>query len=81
MGIRVAMQDPSQRLGDIYQFAERTAWYYEAVTFSKAMVSKPLELGKRIWRNTVIKTVTGLTERRLTHCACPAIRRPRISGH
>ena len=42
----VAMDDPSQRLGDIYQFAERTAWFYEAVTFSKAMVSQNPGLGQ-----------------------------------
>ena len=41
-----ALDDPSQRLGDIYQFAERTAWFYEAVTFSKAMVSKTPGLGQ-----------------------------------
>jgi hypothetical protein len=41
-----AMDDPSQRLGDIYQFAERTAWFYEAVTFSKAMVSKTPGVGQ-----------------------------------
>jgi hypothetical protein len=42
----VTMDDPSQRLGDIYQFNQRTAWFYEAVTFSKAMVSKTPGLGQ-----------------------------------
>jgi len=36
----LTMADPSQRLGDIYQFYERTAYFYEAVTYSKAMISK-----------------------------------------
>jgi hypothetical protein len=36
----ITMADSSQRLGDIYQFDERAAWFYEAVTFSNAMISK-----------------------------------------
>ena len=35
----ITMDDSSQRLGDIYQFDERSAWFYEAVTFSNAMKS------------------------------------------
>ncbi|MGA8035171.1 MAG: DUF1254 domain-containing protein [Candidatus Acidiferrales bacterium] len=35
----LTMDDSSQRLGDIYQFNERSAWFYEAVTFSNAMKS------------------------------------------
>lgn len=42
----ITMDDPSQRLGDIYQFAERTAWFYEAVTFSKAMNTKTPGVGQ-----------------------------------
>jgi hypothetical protein len=40
------MADPSQRLGDIYQFDQRTAWFYEAVTFSKAMNTKTPGVGQ-----------------------------------
>jgi hypothetical protein len=40
------MADSSQRLGDIYQFDQRTAWFYEAVTFSKAMISTTPGVGQ-----------------------------------
>ena len=35
----LTMDDSSQRFGDIYQFEERSAWFYEAVTFANAMKS------------------------------------------
>jgi hypothetical protein len=42
----ITMADPSQRLGDIYPFDQRTAWFYEAVTFSKAMTTKTPGVGQ-----------------------------------
>jgi hypothetical protein len=38
--------EPSQRLGNSDQFDERAAWFYEAVTASKAMVSKTPGVGQ-----------------------------------
>ncbi len=38
--------DPSQRLENYDQLDERTAWFYEAVTASKAMVSKTPGVGQ-----------------------------------
>ena len=38
--------DPSQRLENYDQFDDRAAWFYEAVTTSRGMVTKTLGVGR-----------------------------------